>query len=179
MSHICVHVACRMSRVACRMSHVACRVSHVACRMSHVACGCRKLYVVCGCCMYVESHTTGQMPRVFLLQRPGLLRRAHRLATGETQPPLAAMPPEPPTVMVGARALRQGSGGRVIYLPLDDEVSAACVVETLVLQVYAEAGGWRGVHTESVRNVTGAVLDRRLIGYSHLHADLSDTVTHV
>lgn len=89
-----------------------------------------------------------------------LTRRAHRL--GETAlasdrrwrpsllPPL---PPEPRTVVVGARRLRHGGGARVLYVPIDDGggdgCEATCTVEQLVLQEYREVGGWSGMHTET------------------------------
>ena len=62
---------------------------------------------------------------------------------------------------IGARRLRHGGGGRVLYVPIYDggksatgsqveiEARCTCTVEELVLQEYREAGGWRGMHTET------------------------------
>ena len=54
-------------------------------------------------------------------------------------------------VHVRARPLRQGGGGRVVYVATEEAETGelTCNVEQLVLQEYAAAGGWRGVHCET------------------------------
>ena len=52
-------------------------------------------------------------------------------------------------MVVGARRLRHGGGGRVLYTALDDGGEATCSVEQLVLQEYRAAGGWEGLHVET------------------------------
>ena len=71
----------------------------------------------------------------------GMSERQRRLLPA----PLA----EPLTVTVGARRLRHGGGGRVLYASLGDGAEATCTVERLVLDEYMEHGGWSGLHVET------------------------------
>ena len=82
-----------------------------------------------------------------------LARRAHKLADSMPRAQRRLLPPllaEPKTVVVGARRLRHGGGGRVLYTSVDDAGGAAtCTVEELVLSIYRDEGGWEGLHVES------------------------------
>lgn len=81
-----------------------------------------------------------------------LARRAQKLTEqmSERQRRLLRSPPdEPRTVTVGARRLRHGTGGRVLYAALGDGAEATCTVERLVLDEYREHGGWEGMHVET------------------------------
>ena len=85
-----------------------------------------------------------------------LSRRARKLGSAIPHAQRHLLPPpipEPLTVTVGARRLRHGGGGRVVYVALEDGPSqggdATCTVEQLVLQEYRHNGGWKGLHVET------------------------------